>query len=590
MATPLPVDLSKVDPEDAWKPWTPTADEPWDRKRAAHLFRRGGFGATPAQIENSLKDGFPKTFEKLVVNVSDQELYRETFDETKISVEEPSYIRAWWLYWMHYTENPLREKLTLFWHNHFATSYAKIKSSMLMVEQNISLRKHALGKFRPFLLDMSKDTAMLIWLDSNRNVKGAPNENFAREVMELFSLGVGNYTEKDIQEAARAFTGWHHNLVGSAFEYNPGAHDLGPKTVLGQTGDWTGSDIIRICCDQPACARFLVGKLYTYLVSEAPPPKGLLTPLEERFRKSDYDIADLMKAMLGSRFFFSSHAYRKRVKWPAEYVMESFHSLTPGIVPPTNFVEPMSKMGQPLFSPPNVKGWRTGTDWLNSATLLARNNFAETVALGEWSRQGSRDRGAFAKEPAEPEAEAVATVTYSEESTLAIAGGAGSAAVSQSFTMVDSPAGKAIILSKAKDAGKSAKTSPPPAPPSAGMDPVVTLYATKPKDIPALVARMSDLLYGERMAPAQMAKIEKFLREPLIAVPSTPPQPKRKPGPTPPTAKTETKVPAKVDEGPGDANNPAKTANAPDLVSPEFKARVREALHAMMCLPEYQLN
>jgi hypothetical protein len=583
--------LNKVDPTEAWKSWMPTADEPWDRKRAAHLFRRGAFGARPAELEQAVTAGFPKTLEKLLRGDPDAVDLSELLRVTGDFFDEPANIRTWWLYAMINGGHPLREKLTLFWHNHFATSYAKIRSSQLMYEQNLTLRKYALGKFRPFLLDMSKDTAMLIWLDSNRNLKGAPNENFAREVMELFSLGVGNYTEKDIQEAARALTGWHHNITLTAFENNPAAHDDGQKTVLGQKGAWTGSDIIRICCDQPACAKFLVGKLYTFLVSETPPPKGLLTPLEERFRKSDYNIAELISTILGSRFFFSTHAYRKRVKWPVEYALEAFQAVTPGSVPPADFVAPLAKMGQVLFSPPNVKGWRTGTDWLNSATLLARNNFAETVALGEWSRQGSKSAEPGTIEAPAAEPEAVSLMAFSEEASVAVAGGAGSAAVQGTLPISTAPDGmKLIAVQEVPGKGPGSnpgKSSAPPAPPPAKVDPIVVLYATKPKDIPSLAARMSELLYGERIAATQIAKIEKFLREPLTAPKPSDPQPKqdpRKKGPVPPTAtptKTTTEEPKEKE---------AKKTGTINMDSPEFKARVREALHAMMCLPEYQVN
>jgi len=584
MATPLPADLNKVDRTEAWKPWTPTADEPWNRKWAAHLFRRAAFGATPAEIDRALTEGFPKTLERLLAGAPDASDLADVFSEAGGFFDEPANLRIWWLYVMLEGGHPLREKLTLFWHNHFATSYAKIRSTKLMFEQNVTLRKHALGKFRPFLLDMSKDTAMLVWLDSNRNVVGAPNENYAREVMELFSLGVGNYTEKDIQEAARAFTGWHHDPGVTAFENNPSLHDDGQKTVLGQKGAWAGADIIRICCDQPACAKFLVGKLYAFLVSETPPPKGLLTPLEDRFRNSDYNIADLVKAMLGSQIFFSAHAYHKRVKWPVEYALESCRAVTPGRVPLADLVAPLAKMGQVLFAPPNVKGWRTGTDWLNSATLLARNNFAETVALGEWSRQGSRPpRGGAVFEPVPPQA--AMAVPFSEEATIAVAGGSAAAAVTATFTISDSPDGtKAVILQAA--GATPGKSSTPPPPPEGGVDPIATLYATKPKDVTALVTRMSELLYGDRIAATQTAKIEKFLREPLTAPKASAPQPKN--GPKKGSGKSSEPVhPATTTKAPVEE---PKNSNALNLESPEFKARVREALHAMMCLPEYQLD
>jgi hypothetical protein len=592
MATPLPADLNKVDRTEAWKPWTPTADEPWDRKWVAHLFRRAAFGATPAEIDRALTDGFPKTLERLLVGAPDAAEWLKFFSETGEFYTEPPNLRVWWLRMMLESGHPLREKLTLFWHNHFATSYAKTRSTEMMFKQNVTLRKHALGKFRPFLLDMSKDTAMLVWLDSNRNVVGAPNENYAREVMELFSLGVGNYTEKDIREAARAFTGWHTDSAvnDEVFTYKPDEHDEGSKTVFGKTGNWNGDDIVRLCCDQPACAKFLVGKLYAFLVSETPPPKGLLAPLEERFRKSDYDFADLVKTMLGSRFFFSTHAYRKRVKWPVEYTLEAFRAVTPGQVPLSDLLDPLAKMGQVLFAPPNVKGWRTGTDWLNSATLLARNNFAETVALGEWSRQGSRlpRGGAVFETVAQPDPPAQ-TALYSEEAAAAAAGGSGAAAVAATHTFTDSPDGmmRHIFLTPpggAKAASGKPSSAPPP-PPETGVDPIVTLYATKPKDVATLVARMSELLYGERIAATQTAKIEKFLREPLTAPANESPaknDPRKKSGKTEPVPPTTSTSKAPTEE--------PKKSNAPNLESPEFKARVREALHAMMCLPEYQLN
>jgi uncharacterized protein DUF1800 len=569
MARALPSDLSQVNPVEAWKPWQPAEGE-WNRKWIAHLYRRAAFGPTPAEIEKAATDGLNKTLDHLMTGEPDAAERLELLTETGQFYNEPVNLRVWWLYAMLEGGHPLREKLTLFWHNHFATSYAKVRSTKLMYEQNVTLRKHALGRFRPFLLDMSKDTAMLVWLDSNRNVKGAPNENYAREVMELFSLGVGNYTEKDVQEAARAFTGWHHDAEGNKFENIPVLHDDGEKTVLNRTGKWNGADIVRICCDQPACAKFLVGKLYTYLVSETAPPRGLLDPLVASLRKSDYDIALLARTMLASQLFFSEHAYRKCVKWPVEYALGAARAATPGRVPMADLVDPLAKMGQVLFNPPNVKGWRTGTDWLNSATLLARNNFAEVVAMGEWSRQGvARPRGnRFAQ-----------------------------------FAEVTEP-----------KAPKGPTSTPPP--PQPGQDPVAAIYAAKPKDIAEVVRAMGDLVYGQEISSEQAAKLVKFLNEPGPP-PGQPAPPPSKGGPPggsesipgepapPPTAKTESKAESKADDVPGKAKDEAKKTEPkktepkktepkkpykPDIASDEFKARVREALHAMMCLPEYQLN
>ncbi|MDB5313188.1 MAG: hypothetical protein JWO38_7390 [Gemmataceae bacterium] len=577
MAESLPSELSRVDPADAWKPWRPSAATPWDRKWVAHLYRRAAFGPSPAETDRALADGFETTLDRLMTGQPDAPALQDLFADAGEYFKDPLKLRAWWLYVMLEGKHPLREKLTLFWHNHFATSFAKVQRVHLMFEQNLTLRKHALGKFRPFLLDMSKDTAMLKWLDSNQNIRSAPNENYAREVMELFSLGVGNYTEKDIQEAARAFTGWHAdgqvNRDEDAFEFKPEYHDAGPKTVFGQTGNWGGEDVVRLCCDRPACGRFLVGKLYAFLVSETAPPKGLLVPLENRFRASDYDIADLVKTMLGSRLFFSAHAYRKRVKWPVEYALGAVRGVTPGLVPLADLVDPLAKMGQTLFAPPNVKGWRTGTDWLNSATLLARNNFAETVATGNWPRistRGGRGGATFAAvaPPTAPVADVAEadTLMFAESSpgapsgaprlvgpadqVQAAAGAFGAAPVYVATPPVDGlpPGGPSGGAGSAPVPKGPAPAPAPPPPPEAKFDPTEVLFKSKPASVAALVKRMGELLYGEEVSPAARGKIEKFLLD------------------------------------------GKKTLGEKDLDSVAFRQRAREALHALMCLPEYQLN
>ena len=573
MADVLPSDLSRVDPADAWKPWQPSAAVPWNTKWVAHLYRRAAFGPSPADTDQALADGPAKTLERLLAGEPDAAANLELITDTGEYIRDVAQLRAWWLYAMLESDHPLREKLTLFWHNHFATSNAKVSSTKLMFEQNLTLRRHALGRFKPFLLDMSKDTAMLVWLDSNRNIAGAPNENYAREVMELFSLGVGNYSEKDIQEAARAFTGWHHDPEVTHFEYNEVVHDPGLKTILKKTGNFGGDDVVRICADQPACARFLVGKLYAFLVSETAPPKGLLAPLEERFRKSDYDIADLVKGVLGSRLFFSEHAYRKRVKWPVEYALGVVRAVVPARAPLGDLLDPLSKMGQALFAPPNVKGWRFGTDWLNSATLLARNNFAEAVAMSQWKRTNLRaaknaaftaPATAVAEDTAVPPDELIllpnplppgapggapggagVSLVGPPEKIQAAAGAIGAAGVYGGTAMKPEPAGTpgAAATPKSKDT----PGTPSPAT-DAKLDPLAVVFATKPTSVPEVVMRMGELLYGEDVPPAARARIEKFLLD------------------------------------------GKKTVPAKDLESAAFKSRAREALHALMCLPDYQLS
>jgi uncharacterized protein (DUF1800 family) len=384
MKNPL-LSLESWDPQQAWSPWKPDAKQPFDLRWAGHLYRRAAFGGTWTELQTAVKEGPDATIDKLLQGGTDLAPFNQMIDkaaprrmERFSEGRELNELQGLWLYRMLHTPHPLLERMTLFWHNHFATSIAKVQQPSLMKRQNLLLRRHALGQFRPFVLEMSRDPAMLIWLDSNSNVKGRPNENYARELMELFTLGVGHYTESDVREAARAFTGWHTN--GRDFSFSAYAHDDGAKTVLGKTGTWDGSDVVRIVLDQPAAARFLVRKLYRHFVNELETPEdSLLEPLAERFRRSDYDILDLMRTVFRSRHFFSEYALKARIKSPVEYVLGLIRSLegrmdAEGALPV--LAQSLDGLGQTLFAPPTVKGWDGGKAWLNSATILARHNLA----------------------------------------------------------------------------------------------------------------------------------------------------------------------------------------------------------------------
>jgi uncharacterized protein (DUF1800 family) len=412
--------LNQLDPAEAWQPWQPSPAEPWSRKWAAHLYRRAAFGPSRADLLEAERLGPQGTLDRLLRGRPQAEQMLETLvDVGRVAAahdDSGGQLAGWWLYCMLHGGHPLREKLTLFWHNHFATSIVKVQSSAVMWRQNCLLRTHALGKFEPFLQAISKDPAMLVWLDSNSNVKGKPNENYARELMELFSLGVGHYTEHDIREAARAFTGWHTH--GERFAFDARFHDGGPKTVLGQTGAWNGEDIVGIILTQPRAARFLVRKLYHFLISEATiPPDPLLEPLCESFHQSDYDIAQLVRTMLASRHFYSEYAFRQRIKGPVEYVLGAVQAVYRAYsvnevnyrpLPQQALVSWLGAMGQRLFAPPNVKGWPGGRSWLDTSTVLERNNFASALAMGTiWGtpRLGSAAtsaRGETAAKPSKP--------------------------------------------------------------------------------------------------------------------------------------------------------------------------------------------
>lgn len=396
MAKSLPP-LDRIDPVEAWSPWKPDAKEPFTLKWAGHLYRRAAFGGNSTELMEASKRGLEATLDLLFTGEKNNQLLPSFLNSMGARIARNNNVfelRTWWLYCMLRSGHPLREKMTLFWHNHFATSIFKVNRTVLMQQQNQLLREYSLGQFGPFLLEISKDPAMLLYLDSNSNIKGRPNENYAREVMELFSLGVGNYTEKDIREAARAFTGWHTD--SEKFEFNAGFHDEGVKTVLGKTGNLNGNDIVSICLEQPTCARFLVRKLYRFFVSEAHnPPESFLEPLARKLRENDYNIAVVVRAMLGSRHFFSDYAFRQRIKSPVEYTLGAVRTTVAGDINPQVLVQPLESQGQLLFSPPNVKGWPGGQAWLNSATILARQNFAQSLAMGKlWGDRVARNQNA----------------------------------------------------------------------------------------------------------------------------------------------------------------------------------------------------
>jgi uncharacterized protein (DUF1800 family) len=243
------------------------------------------------------------------------------------------------------------------------------------------MRRHALGHFGPLLQEISKDPAMMIWLDTRDSKKGNPNENYARELMELFSLGIGHYTETDIREAARAFTGWE--IQANKAVFNPRQHDDAEKTVLGQKGNWKGEDIVRICLEQKSTPSFLVGKLFRFLVSETvPATPELIEPLADQFKKNDYDFGALVKTVLSSNLFFAPEVYRTRIKAPVDFALGIIRALE-ARVGTVALVGVLEQLGQNVFNPPSVKGWDGGQAWLNGQTLLFRQNLALALTSTE---------------------------------------------------------------------------------------------------------------------------------------------------------------------------------------------------------------
>jgi uncharacterized protein (DUF1800 family) len=354
----------------------------WTRRDATHLLWRTQFGATATEIAAAHKAGLAAELERLLT------LQKETanFEDTESLLREAAHdtgavgdLQAWWLHRMHYTANPLTEKLTLFWHNHFATSFSKVQSVPHMTAQNDRFRAESLGSFRALLHAMAKDVAMLIWLDSNANRKRHANENFAREVMELFSLGEGNYTEADIKQAARAFTGWH--VRADKFWFNTRQHDVTNKSLFGKTANLDGGEVIDLCLAHKACARFIAFKLLRAFVLDQP-TDAHITTLAARLREHDFAMRPVMRELLESQLFFSTTARHARIKEPLELTLGACRAL--GVRPNLQAINRVSgQLGQSVFEPATVKGWEGGRLWITSASLLQRNNFAMALLGGQ---------------------------------------------------------------------------------------------------------------------------------------------------------------------------------------------------------------
>lgn len=286
-------------------------------------------------------------------------------------------LRTWWLAEMLSTPTPFTEKMTLFWHNHFATSQQKVRVAYPMYRQNVLFRQHAFGNFGVLLREISKDPAMLVYLDGVQNRRGMPNENFAREVMELFTLGEGNYSERDIKEVARAFTGWSIDLDAGEFRFRRMQHDDGEKTIFGQTGKFNGDDVVTLLLKHEKTAEFIVRKLWAEFVSDTvdPSDEREIKRIAAIFRESGYEMKPTMRALLLSPSFWQQKNRATLVKSPIELVVGSLRQFRVEVEDPAPFAVITRQLGQDLFGPPNVKGWPGGEAWLTTTTLLARKGF-----------------------------------------------------------------------------------------------------------------------------------------------------------------------------------------------------------------------
>ncbi len=407
---------------------TPITPADWDAAKAGHLIERAGFGATPEEIARLAEmtpravvdklvdyqavpddmapfdaspiwdpgmDPFPKSRAEAVRIARErgesmgvtmlpegesrrlQPVVNKFFYGLRSNAVETQRLATWWGERMLLTRRPLEEKLMLFWHGHFATGNTKVRDTRMMLRQNELLRTHASGRFEDLLLGILTDPAMLIYLDNGENVKGHPNENFGRELLELFTLGVGNYSEQDIREGSRAFTGWTNDVL--EFKFEAEQHDFGEKTFLGQTGPFDGDDIIRIILEQPAAAEYISAKLYRFFVREdLDADTG--AQLASTFRDAGYALKPLLKQIFLSRDFYGPDSYATKIKSPVHLIVSTYRKLGLRELPTIpDFNRLTAGLGQTLFNPPNVAGWAGGRTWITPATLLQRGNLFRDV-------------------------------------------------------------------------------------------------------------------------------------------------------------------------------------------------------------------
>lgn len=408
---------------------SPITPDEWNAAQAAHLLERAGFGGTSEEvariaamtpedavvrlvhhknIPNSLPafdhsgvhdaglEPFPASRpaatdlardkgEAMGVKVKPegnrrlQPVANKFFYWLRASRLETHRMAYWWANRMLATKRPLEEKMALFWHGHFATSEEKVRDYRKLLKQVELFQEKGTGNFRDLLIGVAQDPAMLAFLDADVNVKGAPNENFAREIMELFTMGVGNYSETDIREAARAFTGW--NFKDLSFVVNPDLHDDTPKTVLGNTGNYDGVEVIDVILAQPVTAEYLAAKIYRYFVRQELTPE-LRMQLGTRLREANYEIAPLLQTIFLSRDFYSTASVGTRIKPPVELVVGTYKKLglkeVPGV---PDFNEVTEALGQKLFFPPTVAGWANGKSWITPGLLLTRGNFVYDIVF-----------------------------------------------------------------------------------------------------------------------------------------------------------------------------------------------------------------
>lgn len=375
-------------PLNLWVPYVPDAKQPWDLRRVVHLHRRAAFAGTWAELQRDLTDGPEKAIARLLTGTanlhaaSDYESTAALLFDAATSQGEIGRLKAGWFYRFLFGPDPLLEKLTLLWHDHFATANGKVDDVGLMRRQNDTLRKHAKGKFAELLHAAVREPALLLYLDAPTNRKGHANENLGRELMELFTIGVGNYTEADVKEAARALTGW--SVEEGQFVEVAEHHDDGEKTLLGAKAKFDGARLLDLLLMQPSTAERIARKLVRQFFGEQGVAAEALKQLADGLRERDLNVAWAVELILRSRLFLADANVRTRVLGPVEFVVGTARVLELFESPPSTraMADWSARTGQDVFDPPNVGGWPAGRKWIHTRSLIARANYAAALVTG----------------------------------------------------------------------------------------------------------------------------------------------------------------------------------------------------------------
>jgi len=372
-----------------WRPYHPSATTPWSLRLVHHLHRRAGFGANWDELQRDLHASPEAAVDRLLAGSDaavDFDSLQQLIGDAAVSSGDINRLKAWWFYRILYSDDPLTERMTLMWHNHFATSNLKVANVAMMKRQNDRLRQNAMGKFGDLLRAAVKDAAMMVWLDAKANRKGKPNENLARELMELFTLGVGHYSESDVKEVARALTGW--TIRDDAFAEVDAYHDDGAKQVLGRQGNLDGDDVLAILLDQDAIATRIASRLCDLFFGEDVVNSEQLNELAAGLRERELDVRWAVETILRSEAFFDETNIGNRVLDPIQFMVGPLRALEMLNPPPSTLLltEWSARLGQDLFYPPNVFGWPNGRSWLTTRTMIGRENYMSTLCSGELHR------------------------------------------------------------------------------------------------------------------------------------------------------------------------------------------------------------